>query len=89
MFPSAFILTNSFIFNKLRNRHEATFFPKFVVEAFRGEGFGCYIVFSGFSTSSGDFARKCFLYTTYVTVGTADAFTTGKPHRKSNHGADI
>jgi hypothetical protein len=49
---------------------------------------GCYIDFSGFSTSRANLAQECFLNTTCVTAGTLSGTKT-KNKQDWIHGADI
>jgi hypothetical protein len=67
---------------------EATFFPDFAVEGCRTGVFGCYIDFSGFSTSRVNCTQERSLYTTCVTASTARTSKT-KIKQGSIHGADI
>jgi hypothetical protein len=86
---SAFILiTSYFLFSRLQIRAGSNFFQNFAVLSSRATASGCYIDFSGFSTSRVCFAQELILYTTYVTVGTSGTFKT-KIKQGSIHGADI
>jgi hypothetical protein len=50
---------------------------------------GCYIDFSGFSTSWVTLAQECFLNTTCVTADTSGGNLTKNNKQDSIHGADI
>jgi hypothetical protein len=62
---------NGFLFSKLQKSFLTNIFILFAVLPSRETAAGCYIDFSGFSTSRVLFAQECFLYTTFVTASTA------------------
>jgi hypothetical protein len=97
------LITTGFLFSKLQICSEANFFCNFALLSRRVTAVGCYIDFSGFSTSWVNLAQECFLNTTDVTAITAahpktprraaaslaGAFKRRKTSRDCIHGADI
>jgi hypothetical protein len=81
-------LPSGFLFSTLQFRSILNYFIFFASTAAREASAGCYIDFSGFSTSRVLLAQECFTNTTCVTAGTR-AGPKQKTSRDSIHGADI
>ena len=81
-------ITRGFLFSRLQISFERDIFCNFVFLSTREDAIGCYIDFSGFSTSWVRLAQECFLNTTCVTAGTLSGTKT-KNKQDWIHGADI
>jgi hypothetical protein len=71
LFPAHKSITIGSLFSGLPKESVANFFKIFDAFHMFARGFGCYIEFSGFSTSRVAFTQEYFLNTTYVTADTA------------------
>jgi hypothetical protein len=80
-FPAITLITNSILFSALPNCAEANFFWNFALFLSQETDSGCYIEFSGFSSSRVSCIQESILNTTYVI-----ADTTAHPERTIKQG---